>query len=481
LLVLWPLLWTDTTEAWKLTDRRQRMAIDAAGVAAELVLAVVATLAWCVLSDGPLRSGVFLLSSTTWLVTVAVNLNPLMRFDGYYLLSDLLGVPNLQQRGFAIARWRLREWLFGLGAPTPETMAPGVRHAVITWAFATWIYRFTLFLGIALLVYHLAFKLLGVFLMGVELWWFIIRPIARELLTWHRLVPTMWPNWHLARTALLALALLAALFIPWRGEIAAPALLRAQRQETMLAPEGGILRHLAANEAQFASGDVVAELVSPSIEHTADSARLRIEGLRARIAGLAFDPDRGDGMEVAWQELQDAIAELEAANAQRAALIVRAPFAGVLVDRPPELRPGTPVKQHELLGILIDPTDAVVDAYVEESDVGRVHIGAAARFIPTSGEASLPLRVVEVAPAPVRSLDPIELASVNGGPVRVRRDHAGALIPEVASTLVRLVPIGISEARLRERGTVVIDGDRESISAKLVRRGAAVVLRESGL
>lgn len=58
-LVLWPVLWTDTTDAWRLTDRRQRLAIDAAGMAAEIVPAVFATLAWTVLPDGPARTAAF--------------------------------------------------------------------------------------------------------------------------------------------------------------------------------------------------------------------------------------------------------------------------------------------------------------------------------------------------------------------------------------------------------------------------------------
>ena len=90
LLVMWPVLWTDVTDSWKLTDRRQRLAIDAAGMAAEIMLAVAASVLWGLLPDGALRSAVFLLSGSTWLLTLAVNLNPFMRFDGYFLLSDSL-------------------------------------------------------------------------------------------------------------------------------------------------------------------------------------------------------------------------------------------------------------------------------------------------------------------------------------------------------------------------------------------------------
>jgi putative peptide zinc metalloprotease protein len=70
-----PMLWTDVTDAWRLPNRLQRLSIDAAGMIAELTLAVFATLLWMVLPDGAVRSGVYLLASTAWILTLVVNLN----------------------------------------------------------------------------------------------------------------------------------------------------------------------------------------------------------------------------------------------------------------------------------------------------------------------------------------------------------------------------------------------------------------------
>ena len=102
-------------------------------------------------------------------LTLLVNANPLMRFDGYFILSDWLDEPNLQDRSFALARWKLREWLFGLGDAPPERLPPRRTRLMIAYALCCWVYRFSLFMGIAFLVYHFAFKLLGIFLMLVDL------------------------------------------------------------------------------------------------------------------------------------------------------------------------------------------------------------------------------------------------------------------------------------------------------------------------
>nr|WED68047.1 hypothetical protein PJ912_17895 [Pectobacterium colocasium] len=95
------------------------------------------------LPDGMLRSAAFMLATTTWIMTLAINLSPLMRFDGYFLLSDGLQMPNLQNRGFAIGRWQMREWLFGLGDAPPEHFPRWLQRTLVGYAFAVWIYRFS--------------------------------------------------------------------------------------------------------------------------------------------------------------------------------------------------------------------------------------------------------------------------------------------------------------------------------------------------
>ena len=200
-LVFWPVLYTDTTEAWKLTERKQRLAISAAGISAELIIAVIALLLWGIFPDGPARSAVFVIATTSWIITLFVNSNPFVRFDGYYLLSDYLDIPNLQTRAFELARWKMLEWLFGLGNPRPGTVPVKLQQFVITYAWMTLAYRLLLFTGIGLLVYHLLFKLAGIALLGGVVSWFIIRPVYHELRSWQALRDRIHWNRHRALSA----------------------------------------------------------------------------------------------------------------------------------------------------------------------------------------------------------------------------------------------------------------------------------------
>ncbi|WP_338140537.1 site-2 protease family protein, partial [Candidatus Magnetaquicoccus inordinatus] len=222
-LVMWPVLYTDTTEAWKLAKRSHRLSIAAAGVAAEAILTVLALFAWSILPPGLAKNLAFWVSVTSLSLTLAINLSPFMRFDGYFILCDLLNMANLHERSFQYTRWWLREWLFGLRLPAPETTTASLRHFFILFALLTWSYRLILFLGIAVLVYHFFIKAVGIFLFAVEIGWFVILPIWREVRMWK----PYWLHSKQKRVLLLGLALILSwMFLPWSTHIAAPSLLQ---------------------------------------------------------------------------------------------------------------------------------------------------------------------------------------------------------------------------------------------------------------
>ncbi|PTB21007.1 hypothetical protein C9I57_09795 [Trinickia symbiotica] len=479
LLVLWPVLWTDTTDAWRLTDRRKRLAIDAAGMLAETTLAVFASLAWSVLPDGPLRTGAFLLSSSTWLLTIAINVNPLMRFDGYFLLSDWLDVPNLQDRGFAMGRWWLRETLFGLGDPPPEAFPRAKQRILIVYALSCMVYRFSLFLGIALVVYHMAFKALGIFLMCVEIGWFLVRPIVGEIRVWRARLGSRRPDRRAMITFACCAVALMLFVVPWRRELAAPALMRAAKQTTLYVAEPGRLVKQSTNGAAVVPGQPIFALESPTVEYRKAAALAALGGVENRMKGQAFDPDQADMIAVGEQELQGAIASVDQVSAQEALLTVRAPFAGVLTDVPP-LREGEWLPRREALGTLIDPSSAVVVAFVGEADLPRVHPGAHARFFPENGDSPVDLVVSSIETTSVRTLDVTELASVYGGGLAVRKSADNRLVPETAVYRTVLAPRDPHvKAWRRLRGQVDIEGDRASLIGQIYRRAVALFISES--
>ena len=108
-----------------------------------------------------------------------------MRFDGYYALADFLNMQNLQPRAFELApAGNYGSGFLACRKNAPEPFPTTKHYFLVFYSFATWIYRFFLFLGIALLVYFFAFKILGIFLFAVEIIWFIGRPVYAEMKRW---------------------------------------------------------------------------------------------------------------------------------------------------------------------------------------------------------------------------------------------------------------------------------------------------------
>jgi putative peptide zinc metalloprotease protein len=485
LLVLWPVLYTDVTETWKLVSRRERLAVGLAGVVAELGFAVFATLAWSFLPDGPVRGAAFILATSSWISTLLLNLSPFMRFDGYFVLSDWLEMPNLHGRAFAIARWWLREQLFGLGDPPPEEVPAGRRRFLIVFSFATWLYRVSVFLGIAALVYHFAIKAVGIAMGAVEVGYFLIRPVWMEMQALWKLRDRLRFNIRTLATLAGFAGIVLLLAVPWRSSIEAPALLRSATLEAVFAPaDGGKVSEVRVKDGDLvAKGAPLVSLASPDLAYNLAQARSDVTLIEWQLGIQSVAPTLLAKSLVAAHEYEAALATYRGLAAQVAKLEVKAPIAGKIVDLSEELRPGTWVAANERLLAIIQPDRAQIEAYVSEADLARIGIGTSAQFHPEAGWGEPSgAHVVRIERANARVLAEPYLASRFGGGVPVREMKGGDLVPESAVYRVMLEPDGMHEAPARVlRGQVVLSGAPESLAARAWRRVVAVAIRESGL
>ena len=482
-LVMWPVLYTDTSDAWRLTRKEQRLAIGAAGMAAELVLAVLATFLWSFLPDGPARSAAFVIATITWVLTLAINLNPFMRFDGYYLLSDALEVENLQDRSFAHARWRLRDRLFGIGEAPPETFPGGLGRLLIAYAFATWIYRFFLFLGIAVLVYAFFFKLLGMFLFAVEIFWFIGLPIAREGGEWWRRRAAFRPNRNLILTGIFLAGGVGALVIPWQTTIAVPAILQATGRAHVYAPRAARILTVGVTRGGLVSqGDVLLTLESPDLDYQLAQTRRRIAMVRLQVRREAAGGSEAENIRVLQRRLAGEMTVLRGLEEQRTLLTVRTPLGGRVTDLSHALKAGLWINDSLPLIQVAGLNKARLDGFVDERGRGWVAANASATFYPDDpSQPVLSARVISVADVNSRVLDIPYLASVHGGDVPVESDRQGTLIPIRGIYRVSLAPEPAIDAPASvQRGVVHIEGAPKSLIRRAWNRAWSVLVRESG-
>jgi putative peptide zinc metalloprotease protein len=489
LLVMVPVLYTDVNDAWKLPSRRQRLAIGLAGITTELGCAAFALFTWSVLPNGAARSVAFLVATSIWLTTVLLNASPFMRYDGYYVLSDWLEVPNLHTRAFALAQWWLRETLLGLGDEVPEEMPPHRRRLLVLFAFLTWAYRFTLFLGIAAIVYHFAVKVLGIAMMMVEVGYFVVMPVVREVLTWWRRRADIHLKPRTALTAAAGLAIVLLLLLPWRSAVEAPALLKSQQRIDIFAPEfGARLARINVHEGEsVVRGTPLLQLVSPDLDYRLARARTEIEISEWQLGARGANPELLARSQVTEREYETARAEYRALQDQQSRLLVTTPVAGKVVDVAEALEPGTWFAAKTRLMSVVDPAGITVEAYVDEADLDRIAVGDAATFIAEADpRITLALRLVEIARAGTKSLpDPI-LASTLGGPIAVRaqkqNDKQSELVPDRTVYRLRLSVADTTAAPVTRilRGEVILRGEPVSLVRRIWRAALAVAVRESG-
>lgn len=475
-----PVLYTDTSDSWRLARRSQRLAIIFAGVAAELIVATLAILLWSFLAEGLLRQICFAFATTSIVLSIAINLNPFMRYDGYFALSDYLGIPNLQSRSFALGSWRLREILFDLRHPAPEKLPRRTERGLVVYAVLTSIYRLFLFLGIAAVVYLMFGKAIGIILGSVEIGFFIALPIARELKTWWRLrreiVARQRARWTFGSSA----ALSALMFIPWISTVEVPAVLAADREEAIYLPSPARLAAI-----HIVNGQVVR---TGQILFAADAADLEQQRHKAELEQRAFDfqarrlhasDKEREGRFVLESKLARARERLEAIERQIDQLVIRAPFDGMIVDVDPEISDGLWLNSKRQLAYIVSLNGMRAKGVISDSDVERISSGARGVFVPDDA-ASVHREIVltSIAPAADGKLAEPMLADRHGGTVPAG-DERGELRTRQGWFEVAFASSGAAGSRVM-RGIVRVDALPVSPAQLLWRQVARVLAREQG-
>ncbi|MEM7047312.1 MAG: site-2 protease family protein [Pseudomonadota bacterium] len=481
-LLLWPILYTDTTNAWRLTSSRQRLLIGAAGIIVELTLALLATFAWAVTPDGGLRSAFFALASITWISSLMINLNPFMRFDGYYLLADSLDEPNLQDRSFLLAKWHLREFLFGYGDPKPGNFPYHKQKALIVYAYGVWIYRFFLFLGIALIVYAFFLKIVGIFLFAVEIIWFIARPIYNEMKVWVEKRKSLCWNKATVRTTLLLALFTGVLIFPWQSEVRLQAIHQAQQAALITTKTAGkVARHHLIAGKPVNTGDELLLLTNESTTYRARIATLEVASLQEQVARAQVSDDSLSELPILQENLTAALTNLANTQEFQDLLVLRAPHNGILRDIYKDIEPGQWLKDGFILGSIINPDRGEVISVITEDDLNRIGVESPATFYPDDiNRPSIDLSVREINFLNMVTVDIPYFALPYGGSVNVKPEiDAANMIPDGSYYQVRLTAEGLTAPSSIVPGHVLIKAERRSIAGRIMKNALSVLIRES--
>lgn len=482
-LVMFPMAYTDVNDVWQLRERRKRLAVGAAGIATELMVAVWASAAWCLLPPGVLRSMAFLLSTTTWISSIAINASPFMRFDGYFLVMDWLNMPNLHQRAFDVARCAVRQTLFGIKQALPEPLTAGRYRALMAFALTTWIYRLVVFVGIAVLVYHAFPKPLGPLLGAIEVIWFIIMPVWKEVKTWRALLIPATRRWRFWLSASLLICILLILALPWDQRVEMTGVLKPAQAYSVIAPESARMERLAALDGDAVSQDqVLLKLSSKDLEFRAQQLDTQLKTIDWYYQSAGANKRSREQYRVTAAERDTLKAQRQEVSSAIDKLTPSANATGTFYLSDPDIHTGMYFKKSEQVGTVIDTTQWQVTAYVNEAQLTRIAVGNLGKFYPdTAGQPVINLSIEAISINAAPTLADGILSTQAGGLIPVSRQSAN-LTPERAIYRVKLklTEHGQYVRPLLQRGKVVVYGQAQAYADAFLQSATSVFYRESG-
>ena len=411
LLVFAPCLYCDVSDAWRLNSKWRRIGVSAAGMVVELVLAAVATIVWWHANPGLIQLLALNVMIVCTVGTLLVNGNPLLRYDGYYILSDLVETPNLWQRSREALRRVAMGWLLGEPASSDDPLVPASHRAwlvvygaasksyvalvcaAIVWGLVQVLHP----LHLENLAYMIGFTVVAGALFGPAngLLRLACNPLRRAELRKARIA---------LLTSLGTAAIVLLLAMPVSYYVRAPlVLLPADAARVYATVEGTLVMTRAAGE-KVSRGDVIGQLTN--VEAERELARLegefrhrqlRVEHLE-KLRGL--DPEANNLLPTARAALADSERRLEDRRQEAARWILTSPVDGVLIHAPrvtptsttaarlptwsgsllepnnlgAHLEPGT------LVCLVGDPANLLAELLVDDANVKRLAPGQSVRL-----------------------------------------------------------------------------------------------------
>ena len=400
LLVLTPVPYVDASSAWAFRDKWKRVLVGAAGMLVELFLAALALFVWLSAEPGTVRGIAYNAIFIAGISTIMFNANPLLRYDGYYILADLIEIPNLRPRASAYLGYLCERYLFGSHNAEAQPASTEERVWFVGWGVLSFVYRIIVVVAILFYLAGRLFSIGALLAVIAALVWGAI-PIGKGV----RFLFTN-PRIHLVRSR--AIAVSATLLLLVAGLISlVPMPYRSEAEGVIWIPdeafvragtEGFIQEAWVRPGARVRKGDALITLVDPALTTQEQVLAARLRELEARyVQYLSADPVKAETTRDEMRYTQD---RLKRAREQGAELTIRSRTDGTFVVPAVEDLPGRFAKKGELLGYVVELDSIIVRTVISQAIIDLVR--ASTRAV----EVRLAERITETVPATVRRIVP---------------------------------------------------------------------------
>ncbi|MGE0606827.1 MAG: HlyD family efflux transporter periplasmic adaptor subunit [Pirellulales bacterium] len=479
LLVFSPCLYCNVSDSWMLPNKWHRMAIAAAGMYVELVIASLATFAWWFSQPGLLHnlclSTMFICSVTT----VLFNANPLLRYDGYYILADYLEIPNLRQRSSDMLRRFLSAWFLGDESSDDPFLPRGRPWQFALFTVASEIYRWLVTLSILVFLYHCLepyrLKILGQLLGCLSLFALLIQPVSRlvRFMRTPRKRDEYRQRRFFIRSGSLAFVAVVLLAIPLPHRVHCPLALQPRDAASVFVKIPGEITELRVRPGQVvAAGETLAQLENIDLELEAATIRRKRDRQRVLLENarrIRFLDEKAAGQ---LPELAKSVAslsgQLDRKQADLDQLTLAAPLSGTVLPPPSQSKSraadgelptwsGTPLERRNmhcslspgsLLCQIGDPSRFWADLVIDQADIEYVQLEQSVVLLFDELPGVVFRGTVEEIARRDLQATPQQLSNKTGGNLASKSDAGGRERPMNASFQAR-VAIDDPEQHLR--------------------------------
>jgi putative peptide zinc metalloprotease protein len=473
-LVLFPVPYVDASAASAFPNKWPRALVGAAGILVEVFLAALGMIVWVDLEPGIVRAFAFNVMLIAGVSTLLFNGNPLLRFDGYYVLADLVEIPNLGARSNRYLLYLIQRYLFGVQDVETPVTAPGERGWFLAYGLASLGYRLFIMSVIVLFIAG-RFFVVGVILAIWASIMMVVVPIAKG--AWFVLTN---PQLHgrrgraSATSGMAIAAVLALVFVvpvPY-ATVAEGVVWVPERSILRAGAEGFVVRVTAEPNSQVRAGDPIVALEDPLLGSRVRVLKAQVQELELRH-GAAYVRDRV-GAELIRERLNQAVAELDLARQKARDLVLLSPTDGELLLPMAADLPERFVHKGETIGYVVGARDPIVRVIVPQSDVDlvRQRVRAVDVRFANNIDSVISASIKREVPAATDRLPSLALSTVGGGAIYLDPADPGA--PDKAlESLFQFdlqLPAGTPLRGLGERVYVRFDHGDEALARRLYRQ-----------
>ncbi|MCP4745485.1 MAG: HlyD family efflux transporter periplasmic adaptor subunit [Desulfobacteraceae bacterium] len=421
LIAMTPIPYVDATASAAFSDKWKRIAVAAMGMMFELLLAAIALFIWLNVETGIISAVCYNVMLICGLSTLVFNANPLMRYDGYYILSDLIEIPNLALRSKQYLNYLVQRYLLKIKTADSPVTGQGEKAWFLFYGPFSFAYKAIVLTGLIWFVSG-RFFFLGVI---IAIWggvYLFILPAVRAM---KRFVTLPAVRENQARFSLIsagiALGLIVLLFV-----VRMP--LWTTTQGVVWLPEQSVIRAgtdceiveiLAPVDKSVSSNDPLLKGKNPNLEAKIKILQAQLSELKASFNATAF------GERVQRKILQEDInriaEDLKQVKEEKANLVVRSPANGIFILIDASNLHGRYVKQGQKLGYLMTNQRPTVRAVVSQTDIGlvRKRVTHVEIKLAENPAKTIYANIKRIVPAADLTLPSAALGTKGGGPIPV--------------------------------------------------------------